>query len=77
MVGRSVPGNRHDSRGWEESDAEAAVGKAMTIADGGYQGTGLVIPHAVARARDSRTGRRNTTGRTSRSEPASSTPSRA
>lgn len=25
--------------GWEESGAEAADGKTMTIADGGYQGT--------------------------------------
>jgi len=45
VVGRPVPGNRHDSRGWEESGAKAAVGKTMTIADGDYQGTGLVIPH--------------------------------
>ncbi|MGX8904646.1 transposase [Streptomyces netropsis] len=45
LVGRPVPGNRHDSRGWEESGARAAVGATMTIADGGYQGTGLVIPH--------------------------------
>ncbi|MBV1940896.1 transposase [Streptomyces sp. BV286] len=45
VVGRRLPGNRHDSRGWEESGAKAAVGRTMTIADGGYQGTGLVIPH--------------------------------
>jgi hypothetical protein len=45
VVGRPLPGNRHDSRGWEESGAKAAVGKTMTLADGGYQGTGLVIPH--------------------------------
>lgn len=45
VVGRPLPGNRHDSRGWEESGAKAAVGNTMTIADGGYQGTGLVIPH--------------------------------
>lgn len=45
VVGRPVPGNRHDSRGWEESGAKAAVGNTMTIADGGYQGTGLIIPH--------------------------------
>lgn len=36
VVGRPLPGNRHDSRGWEESGAKAAVGKTMTIADGGY-----------------------------------------
>ncbi|AKZ53346.1 transposase [Streptomyces ambofaciens ATCC 23877] len=45
VVGRPLPGNRHDSRGWGESGAKAAVGKTMTIADGGYQGTGLVVPH--------------------------------
>ncbi|WP_369265190.1 transposase [Streptomyces sp. R35] len=45
VVGRPLPGNRHDSRGWEESGAKAAVGNTMTIADGGYQGTGLVMPH--------------------------------
>jgi hypothetical protein len=48
VVGRPLPGNRHDSRGWEESGAKAAVGATMTIADGGYQGTGLVIPHRRA-----------------------------
>ncbi len=45
VVGPPLPGNRHDSRGWEESGAKDAVGHTMTIADGGYQGTGLVIPH--------------------------------
>lgn len=45
VVGRPLPGNRHDSRGWKESGAKAAVGTTTTIADGGYQGTGLVIPH--------------------------------
>jgi hypothetical protein len=33
---------------WEESGAKAAVGTTTTIADGGYQGTGLVIPHCRA-----------------------------
>ncbi|MFJ8057708.1 transposase [Streptomyces sp. NPDC096142] len=45
VVGRPLPGNRHDARGWEESGAKEAVGTTTTIADGGYQGTGLVIPH--------------------------------
>lgn len=40
-----VSGNRHDSRGWEESGAKDAVGHTMPIADGGCQGTGLVIPY--------------------------------
>lgn len=45
MVGRPLPGNRNDCRAWEESRAKAAVGNTMTIADGGYPGTGLVMPH--------------------------------
>jgi hypothetical protein len=52
VVGRPLPGNRHDSRGWEESGAKAAVGTTMTIADGGYQGTGLVIPHRREKGSD-------------------------
>ncbi|MGW9284874.1 transposase [Streptomyces diastaticus] len=45
VVGRPLPGNRNDCRAWAESGAKAAVGNAMTIADGGYPGTGLVMPH--------------------------------
>ncbi|MFD3722704.1 transposase [Streptomyces sp. NPDC058674] len=45
IVGRPLPGNRNDCKAWEESGAKAAVGRAVTIADGGYPGTGLVIPH--------------------------------
>jgi hypothetical protein len=44
-VGRPVPGNRNDCKAWEESGAKAAVGHATVIADGGYRGTGLIIPH--------------------------------
>jgi hypothetical protein len=44
-VGRPVAGNRNDCKAWAESGAKAAVGRTTTIADGGYQGTGLVIPH--------------------------------
>ncbi|MEV7196867.1 transposase [Streptomyces sp. NPDC093510] len=44
-VGRPVPGNRNDCKAWEISGAKAAVGNAIVIADGGYRGTGLVIPH--------------------------------
>ncbi|WP_433403831.1 transposase [Streptomyces sp. CA-146814] len=44
-VGRPLPGNRNDCRAWAESGAKDAVGNTMTIADGGYRGTGLVIPH--------------------------------
>ncbi|SCF91390.1 Helix-turn-helix of DDE superfamily endonuclease [Streptomyces sp. Ncost-T10-10d] len=44
-VGRPLPGNRNDCKAWEESGAKAAVGTTMAIADGGYPGTGLVMPH--------------------------------
>ncbi|MCQ4079693.1 transposase [Streptomyces sp. RB6PN25] len=45
VVGRPQPGNRNDCRAWSESGAKEAVGNTTTIADGGYIGTGLVIPH--------------------------------
>lgn len=77
MVGRPLPGNRNDCRAWEESGAKAAVGKTMTIADGGYPGTGLVMPHRRRAGEELPTGNRNTTAPTSRSAPASSTPSLA
>ncbi|MBH0246110.1 transposase [Streptomyces cavourensis] len=44
LVGRPLAGNRNDCKAWEESGAKA-VGKTTTVADGGYPGTGLVIPH--------------------------------
>ncbi|AVZ76085.1 IS5/IS1182 family transposase [Streptomyces lunaelactis] len=45
VVGRPHAGNRDDCKASEESGAEAAVGTTMTIADGGYPSTGLVLPH--------------------------------
>ncbi len=45
VVGRPLPGNRADCKARVESGAKAAVGHTMTIADGGYPGTGLVMPH--------------------------------
>jgi hypothetical protein len=44
-IGRPLPGNRNDCKAWELSGAKDAVGKTTVIADGGYRGTGLVIPH--------------------------------
>lgn len=44
-VGRPLPGNRNGCKAWELSGAKVAVGKTMVIADGGYRGTGLPIPH--------------------------------
>ncbi|MER5532566.1 transposase [Streptomyces mirabilis] len=43
-VGRPVTGNRNDCKAWELSGAKAAVGRATVIVDGGYRGTGLLIP---------------------------------
>jgi hypothetical protein len=45
VVGRPLPGNRNDCKAWAESGAQDAVGATMTIADGDYLGTGLVMPH--------------------------------
>ncbi len=52
VVGRPLAGNRNDCKAWEESGAKAAVGKTTTIADGGYPGTGLVIPHRRERGQN-------------------------
>lgn len=38
----------------ELSGAKAAEGKSVVIADGGYRGTGLVIPHRRERGQDER-----------------------
>jgi len=51
-VGRPVPGNRNDCKAWEESGAKAAVGRTLTIANGGYPGTGLVMPHRRRKGED-------------------------
>ncbi|MET9151701.1 transposase [Streptomyces griseoflavus] len=47
-VGRPLPGNRNDCTAWEMSGAKGAVGRTTVIADGGYRGTGLLIPHRRA-----------------------------
>ncbi|MGN5377906.1 transposase [Streptomyces lasalocidi] len=52
VVGRPLPGNRNDCKAREESGAKAAVGKTFTIADGGYLGTALVIPHRRERGQN-------------------------
>ncbi|MEU1428128.1 transposase [Nocardia sp. NPDC005746] len=43
-LGKPLPGNRNDCRAWTESGAAHACRNAVVIADGGYQGTGLIIP---------------------------------
>lgn len=45
VAGRPLAGSRNDCKAWEGSGAKAAVGKTTTIADGGYPGTKLAIPH--------------------------------
>lgn len=52
VVGRPLPGIRNDCKAWEESGAKTAVGKTLTIADGGYPGTGLVMPHRRRKGKD-------------------------
>ncbi|GAA5028718.1 hypothetical protein GCM10023335_66890 [Streptomyces siamensis] len=44
-VGRPATGNRNDCKTWELSGAKAAIGRATVIADGGYRGTALPVPH--------------------------------
>ncbi|MFF8503904.1 transposase [Streptomyces anulatus] len=51
VVGQPLPGNRNDCTAWELSGAKSLVGTATVIADGGYRGTGLVIPHRRGRGR--------------------------
>ena len=75
VVGEPLPGNRNDCRAWEESGAKAAVGRTLTMADGGYPGTGLLMPHRRTRAKNCRAGSASTIARTNRSGPASSTSS--
>ncbi|MEU4890208.1 MULTISPECIES: transposase [Streptomyces] len=61
-VGWPVTGNRKDCKAWELSGAKAAVGRTTVIADGGYRGTGLVIPHRRERGQaELPAGKRNTT----------------
>lgn len=45
VVGRPLSGNRSDCKAWVLSGAKDALGTSTVIADGGYRGTGLIIPH--------------------------------
>ncbi|MDF9875991.1 transposase [Cellulosimicrobium cellulans] len=44
-VGTPLPGNRNDCKAWTESGTADQVAGHTVIADGGYRGTGLLIPH--------------------------------
>jgi len=44
-VGQPTPGNHNDCTAWTESKINRAADHATVLADGGYQGTGLLMPH--------------------------------
>jgi hypothetical protein len=52
VVGQPLPGNRNDRKAWEESGAKVAIGRTLTIADGGCPSTGLVMPQRRRKGED-------------------------
>lgn len=44
-VGQPPPGTRNDCQAYTTSKIDRAVARATVPADGGYPGTGLLIPH--------------------------------
>jgi hypothetical protein len=48
-IGLPLPGSRNDCRAITESGIDRACRGAPTNADGGYRGTGLLIPHRKRR----------------------------
>lgn len=48
-VGLPLPGNRNDCRAFTESGVDRDSWDAPALADGGYQGTGALIPHRRSR----------------------------
>lgn len=44
-VGRPLPGNRNDCRAYAESGIDRDLAGRAVMADGGYQGTGLIMPY--------------------------------
>ncbi|MFC5204671.1 transposase [Streptomyces kaempferi] len=51
-VGDPLPGSRNDCRAFTESGVDRVCRGVPTIADGGYQGTGLLIPHRKHRGQE-------------------------
>jgi hypothetical protein len=51
-IGDPLPDSRNDCRAFAESGVDRACRGVPTIADGGYQGTGLLIPHRKWRGQD-------------------------
>jgi Transposase DDE domain len=65
-VGQPQPGNRNDCVAYSASKIDRAAGGATVMADGGYQGTGVRIPHRRRAGQTQLTGwkeRDNTTHR--------------
>lgn len=52
VVGQPLTGHRDARKAWEESGAKAAAGRTLTTADGGYPGTGLLMPHLRRKGED-------------------------
>jgi hypothetical protein len=44
-VGQPQPGNRNDCLAYSASKIDRAAASATVLADGGYHGTGVLIPH--------------------------------
>ncbi|WP_042832406.1 transposase, partial [Streptomyces rimosus] len=51
-VGAPLPGSRNDCRAFTESGVDIACRGVPVLADGGYQGTGLLIPHRRRRGQE-------------------------
>lgn len=49
--GRPLPGHRNDRTGYAPSGVNQAAGTATMIADGGYRGAGVLLPHRRVHAR--------------------------
>jgi hypothetical protein len=50
-VGAPLPGSRHDSRAFTESGIHSQLSGRPVMADGGYHGTGLIMPFRARRDR--------------------------
>ncbi len=76
-VGRPLPGNRNYCTAFAESGIKDACGAATVLADGGYQGTGVLMPHHRQAGQNRLSDRNSTTPPTRGYAPASSMPSLA
>jgi len=65
-VGTPVPGNRNDCRAYADSGVDQACLGAAVLADGGYQGTRLVLPYRPATGGGSLPGWKENLNRTHR-----------